>query len=51
MNPNHWYPAAFSREVKKGTVIETRFSGEDLAVYRCCVREHSVFSAAHLRQR
>jgi len=34
MNPNHWYPAAFSREVKKGKVIETRFSGEDLAVYR-----------------
>ena len=34
MNPNHWYPAAFSREVKAGAVIETRFSGEDLAVFR-----------------
>ncbi|MEM7135317.1 MAG: aromatic ring-hydroxylating dioxygenase subunit alpha [Myxococcota bacterium] len=34
MNPNHWYPAAFSNEVKRGKVIETRFSGEDLAVYR-----------------
>ncbi len=34
MNPNHWYPAAFSREVKRAQVIETRFSGEDLAVFR-----------------
>jgi len=34
MNPNHWYPAAFSREVRRGQVIETRFSGEDLAIYR-----------------
>lgn len=34
MSPNQWYPAAFSDEVPKKGVIETRFQGDDLAVYR-----------------
>jgi phenylpropionate dioxygenase-like ring-hydroxylating dioxygenase large terminal subunit len=34
MNPNHWYPAAFSRELKRRQIIEARFAGEDLAVFR-----------------
>jgi len=34
MNPNHWYPAAFSHEVRRKHAVETRFMGEDIAVYR-----------------
>lgn len=34
MSPNHWYPAAFSDEVRRGRTFETRFWGEDIAVYR-----------------
>jgi len=34
MNPNHWYPAAFSDELKREQVIETRFMGDDIALYR-----------------
>ncbi len=34
MSPHHWYPAAFSHEIPRGGVTSTRFSGDDLAVYR-----------------
>ncbi len=34
MSPNHWYPAAFGHEVKREQVIETQFSGDDIAVFR-----------------
>lgn len=34
MSPNHWYPAAFSEDVAKKQVIQTRFWGDEIAVYR-----------------
>jgi len=34
MNPNHWYPAAFSEEVRRGGIVATRFWSQDVAVYR-----------------
>jgi len=34
MNPNHWYPAAFSKEVKRKKLIDVTFMGESIAVYR-----------------
>lgn len=34
MNFNHWYPLAFSRELRPGKVIDTKFWGESIAVYR-----------------
>lgn len=34
MSANHWYPAAFSREVKRGQTYETRFWGDEIALYR-----------------
>lgn len=34
MSFNHWYPAAFSDEVKRGKVVGTMFWREPIAVYR-----------------
>ncbi len=34
MSPNHWYPAAFSHEVKRKKLVEATFMGESIAVYR-----------------
>jgi renierapurpurin 18,18'-hydroxylase len=33
-NPNHWYPVAWSREVRRGQVFAARFAGEPVAVVR-----------------
>jgi hypothetical protein len=34
MSPNHWYPAAFSHELRPGKMVATRFWGDDVVVYR-----------------
>ncbi len=34
MNPNHWYPAAFSRDIARQKVTSTQFWGTDIALYR-----------------
>ncbi len=34
MSFDHWYPAAFSEEVKRGKTAATRFWGQDIALYR-----------------
>jgi phenylpropionate dioxygenase-like ring-hydroxylating dioxygenase large terminal subunit len=34
MNPNYWYPAAFSDEVARGKMVETKFWGDEIVVYR-----------------
>ncbi|HHH30438.1 MAG TPA: aromatic ring-hydroxylating dioxygenase subunit alpha [Polyangiaceae bacterium] len=34
MSPNHWYPAAFSHEVKRKQLIDVTFMGDSFAVYR-----------------
>ena len=34
MSFNHWYPAAFSRDVPLGKTYETKFWGEEIALYR-----------------
>ncbi|MER6633165.1 aromatic ring-hydroxylating dioxygenase subunit alpha [Streptomyces sp. NPDC000987] len=33
-NPDHWYPVALSRNVRRGRVIATAFAGERIALYR-----------------
>lgn len=34
MNPNYWYPAEWSRKLKNGQRIETRFWGQSIALFR-----------------
>ena len=34
MNPNHWYPAAFSKDVKPKKVTSTMFWKQSIALYR-----------------
>ena len=34
MSPNHWYPAAFSRDVRRRKAVETKFWGDEIAVWR-----------------
>ncbi|WP_106092986.1 Rieske 2Fe-2S domain-containing protein [Enhygromyxa salina] len=34
MNPNYWYPLEWSDAVKPGDVVETRFWGQSIALYR-----------------
>jgi phenylpropionate dioxygenase-like ring-hydroxylating dioxygenase large terminal subunit len=33
-NPDHWYPLAWSTEVKAGRALGVRFAGEPIALYR-----------------
>ena len=33
-HPDHWYPLAWSHEVKHGKALGTRFAGEPIALYR-----------------
>jgi phenylpropionate dioxygenase-like ring-hydroxylating dioxygenase large terminal subunit len=34
VHPNHWYPVAWSRELKAGRAIGTRFAGEPIVLVR-----------------
>ena len=34
MNPNHWYPAAFSKDVAKNKVTSTTFWNQNIALFR-----------------
>ena len=33
-NPDHWYPIAWSDEVKQGKALGRRYAGEPLVLYR-----------------
>lgn len=34
MSPNHWYPVAFSDQLRGGKMVPTRFWGDDIVAYR-----------------
>ncbi|MFI0897391.1 Rieske 2Fe-2S domain-containing protein [Streptomyces sp. NPDC020983] len=34
LHPDHWYPVALSREVRRGKTVATSFAGERIALYR-----------------